>query len=467
MPHLQQMEQLKLQRLLQEFGKFLLGFMEKLTALAAEERPEDRQEKLENFLKQSVQVYLNHQQKLLHELSALQRESQALNIGNPPIGSFVEFMNMLQHVDLPVKKDFARLIDKFHSIKGFHERNLEQFYSYRDTTVAEHAAAVGTGIGRIKQLFTSQKKLQSTVDRLGTLQKKLSECENSSEVITSYQAAFDGELFKLLGRLEEEINTRKGRYCTEAANLIAQYNGLIESVKAVHAVSVQTLERYSFLPLLVSHLEHVHAIVQSTEGSQHEYVIGRFRNTLHTIIEQLRPMNYGGIVDRYKTVLRQLEVNGASTAVEGKLPYSLRSRIPSDFYGKDYTPHVPVMITLNTAYFRPYVLSFLLLGALYFGVWPNREWVMNQIDRLKPAANPTAVQETPVQPAESKPIGIATIVTYELNIRSGPNADATKVGTVKQGESYKVFKEQDGWLLVGDNEWISGKKEYVSFQPNP
>ncbi|WP_379971063.1 SH3 domain-containing protein [Ectobacillus sp. sgz5001026] len=84
------------------------------------------------------------------------------------------------------------------------------------------------------------------------------------------------------------------------------------------------------------------------------------------------------------------------------------------------------------------------------------------------SANSAYVSFVPSGTSASQPnvTGIATILVRNLNVRATPNMTGRIVKTVKKGEKYIVFSEQNGWYNVGGNEWINANPRYVSFQSN-
>ncbi|PGS80002.1 N-acetylmuramoyl-L-alanine amidase [Bacillus cereus] len=69
-------------------------------------------------------------------------------------------------------------------------------------------------------------------------------------------------------------------------------------------------------------------------------------------------------------------------------------------------------------------------------------------------------------PAPSKPsnngIGVVTITTDVLRVRTGPGTNYGVVKNVYQGEKYQTWGYRDGWYNVGGDQWVSG--EYVNFE---
>ena len=47
------------------------------------------------------------------------------------------------------------------------------------------------------------------------------------------------------------------------------------------------------------------------------------------------------------------------------------------------------------------------------------------------------------------------VTSASLNIRQGPNVSATQIGTARQGDTFEVTVQKDGWGKIGNNRWIS------------
>ncbi|ASN69606.1 N-acetylmuramoyl-L-alanine amidase [Bacillus paranthracis] len=70
----------------------------------------------------------------------------------------------------------------------------------------------------------------------------------------------------------------------------------------------------------------------------------------------------------------------------------------------------------------------------------------------KPAEVPTAVTD-----------GIAYIEGYNVNLRKGPGTSYSKIRQLNKPESYIVWGEKDGWLNLGNKQWIKNDSSYVKF----
>ncbi|MGH0667122.1 N-acetylmuramoyl-L-alanine amidase [Bacillus paranthracis] len=70
----------------------------------------------------------------------------------------------------------------------------------------------------------------------------------------------------------------------------------------------------------------------------------------------------------------------------------------------------------------------------------------------KPAEVPTAVTD-----------GIAYIEGYNVNLRKGPGTSYSKIRQLNKPESYIVWGEKDGWLNLGNKQWIKNDPSYVKY----
>ena len=78
-------------------------------------------------------------------------------------------------------------------------------------------------------------------------------------------------------------------------------------------------------------------------------------------------------------------------------------------------------------------------------------WV--KLQYVKKIANTTASTPTATSGISSYKVKVTTDV---LNIRSGPSANSSKVGSVKKGEVYTIVEESNGWgKLTSGVGWIS------------
>ena len=417
------------------------------------------------FINQTVHEHTEHQQKFHKNLLELKQASQAFNILIPAVHVVEDLVQVLQQVDIPIKKDFIQLMNSFQSIKKNHEKNIERFEHYRDETIAKHAAAVGIGIGRIKQLFASRNKLNSVKRSLNILEKKREDCEKTWELINKYQFEYFIAIPRLIKQLEVQVNAKIHQLQRQSVQLIQEYKERIGRVKSEHESDTRVLGMYAFIMPLMVQLEQIRSMINTAKNTHNEYILNRSSVSLHKVMEGLQSYIFRDLVEAYTFSVSQLEIDEASLTIEEKLPYSLSSITPA-FEGANYMPYMPGRVMLNTTYLGSYTISVILVGALYASIWPS--WV----DRLKPADKAIKVQgavkveQNQAEP-KSKDIGTATIVAYEMNVRNKPDISGEIVGSVKKGSTFKVQEERNGWILIGENKWISSKEEYVSLVRHP
>lgn len=62
-------------------------------------------------------------------------------------------------------------------------------------------------------------------------------------------------------------------------------------------------------------------------------------------------------------------------------------------------------------------------------------------------------------------IGVVEIIVPELSLRKGPGTSNELIRTLKKGERYKVFEQDQktGWYNLGIDKWCSGSSKYVKF----
>ena len=100
----------------------------------------------------------------------------------------------------------------------------------------------------------------------------------------------------------------------------------------------------------------------------------------------------------------------------------------------------------------------------------NPAWVT-----YKESSGDTTQSETPNAQATTSPQsttittkGKVTVNVDELNIRSTFSTYGSRVGKAENGKTYDVYDSYYNqgytWYKIGDNQWIAGKKEWVTFE---
>jgi|GEM_PF-1260357 uncharacterized protein (TIGR02594 family) len=78
----------------------------------------------------------------------------------------------------------------------------------------------------------------------------------------------------------------------------------------------------------------------------------------------------------------------------------------------------------------------------------------------KPNLNETDNSQNTQAPTTGTPIDTGKVTASSLNIRSGPGSNHPKVGSpLTAGAAVKVYEKSNGWLRIGNGQWVSG--EYV------
>ncbi|QWU45215.1 SH3 domain-containing protein [Bacillus sp. NP247] len=63
-------------------------------------------------------------------------------------------------------------------------------------------------------------------------------------------------------------------------------------------------------------------------------------------------------------------------------------------------------------------------------------------------------------------IGVVTITGSGVNPRKGPGTTYEVIRKLSKNESYSVYKEQNGWLSIGDEQWVYYAPSYILFTKN-
>ncbi|HDR4351013.1 MULTISPECIES: S-layer homology domain-containing protein [Bacillus cereus group] len=63
-------------------------------------------------------------------------------------------------------------------------------------------------------------------------------------------------------------------------------------------------------------------------------------------------------------------------------------------------------------------------------------------------------------------IGVVTINGTGVNLRKGPGTTYEVIRKLNKNESYTVYKEQNGWLSIGDGQWVYYDPSYILFTKN-
>lgn len=94
-----------------------------------------------------------------------------------------------------------------------------------------------------------------------------------------------------------------------------------------------------------------------------------------------------------------------------------------------------------------------------------------RVDAKLKSVTTASTYKKPAQATGSYPtgsIGKTTIIADALNVREGYTVESKVLGQVLKGETYFVYKEVDGWLLLGNGQWISGGSgKYASLVYRP
>ncbi|HHT7190863.1 TPA: N-acetylmuramoyl-L-alanine amidase, partial [Bacillus cereus] len=76
---------------------------------------------------------------------------------------------------------------------------------------------------------------------------------------------------------------------------------------------------------------------------------------------------------------------------------------------------------------------------------------------IAPNPQPPNPQPTP----QTK--GIAYILGKNVNLRSGPSTSSSVIRQLNSPESYVVYQESNGWLDLGNGQWVYNDPSYINF----
>lgn len=59
--------------------------------------------------------------------------------------------------------------------------------------------------------------------------------------------------------------------------------------------------------------------------------------------------------------------------------------------------------------------------------------------------------------------GIAYVLGKNVNLRNGPSTSSTVIRQLNSPESYVVYQESNGWLDLGNGQWVYNDSSYINF----
>lgn len=59
--------------------------------------------------------------------------------------------------------------------------------------------------------------------------------------------------------------------------------------------------------------------------------------------------------------------------------------------------------------------------------------------------------------------GIAYVLGKNVNLRNGPSTSSSVIRQLNSPESYVVYQESNGWLDLGNGQWVYNDSSYINF----
>ncbi|PFJ01680.1 sporulation protein [Bacillus cereus] len=81
---------------------------------------------------------------------------------------------------------------------------------------------------------------------------------------------------------------------------------------------------------------------------------------------------------------------------------------------------------------------------------------------VAPNPNPPNPQPPNPQPTPQTK-GISYILGKNVNLRSGPSTSSSVIRQLNSPESYVVYQESNGWLDLGNGQWVYNDPSYINF----
>lgn len=87
----------------------------------------------------------------------------------------------------------------------------------------------------------------------------------------------------------------------------------------------------------------------------------------------------------------------------------------------------------------------------------NGQWVSAEYVTLVGRANENAGGQTNAPAAPPAAPSQGTVTASSLNVRNAPNGSARVVDTLRSGARVTILQEDNGWMRIGPNRWVSGR----------
>ncbi len=454
-------------RTLMKSKAFFEELLTETISLLEKDQYAEQLQSFQKFIEENQKELYNKKDNTVTEIIKLEQDMKKWDLFSEKVTSLSKLQSILKKPQLYRKNSnlLATLTGLSNTITSF-ETKSKEYADYYLNVKDMHKEAVGSGMTRVKQLFTKKQKLTKVNRAISLLDSKRDSSLKLVGQIKQQQDQLQETLAKALSEIQRDIkNQRTGLY----KQAKEQKNNLFAVIEKEHQSQNKALDffqKYNYLDelqqLIKTELLPMFESWKKMDGISLD-VIGDIKAILNNLLQIKTATKFIAIYYQNQT---ELQKDTIEISFSPELPYNVSDQVPLHICA-EYKPTVLDAPHFNTMYLRPYTMTAitgLLLFLLYQNNFQSKLFVVK--DKVIAWISGTPSDEV-FNPAEEGPtyIGTVEILVDSLNIRSGPSTDFEEVGVATLGEQFDVLEESEGWLKIGEGEWISGNPKYTSYAP--
>ncbi|QOR66364.1 dynamin family protein [Cytobacillus suaedae] len=468
-------QHLKESRILTKLSTFFEDLYESIENQLKTDKYTAHVDQLEEFFNTELGG-LRHKKKTMKEkIKTHKAEMNRWNLFLAPVTNIHKFKIIVSNSRLSKQnKTVLSWITSLENAIAKHKIELEKFEDKKSDLEGAYERIAGTVLTRFKRLFASKKDLKYIERLFRRLEHQSEECTKTKEQVLKSQQSLSIALQETLYNIEKEMQQQRNYHHSQALSAKSNYDEEVNLIKNRHHEDLQILNKYLSVSDLIEIIKsefipHLKAWKTVADNE----IIEKLNECIRACEKYNELPLQPELVSRYAETWETLENDDQNVGFNPELSYKVVDQVSPEICFS-YKPRLSGMLYYNTRYYRPFTITALLAGILFFMFQSNPNLLSN-IQQASSSLKGTIVSwiENPEEEevleefVEEGPviIGYAEIIAIQLNIRSGPGMDSEKIDIAYEGETFEVFEEYDGWLRIGVDLWISGNSKYVLFNP--
>lgn len=455
----------KLTRSYQKLDRFLREMYDQLHSLLRADEFAKHLDILEGFLENEIgQLHIEKYQtmEIIHDKK---KQFEKCELFKTPVVSINQLSHILHTSPVQNKYSVTQGIQQLNSSISAYKKELRSYDHTSEETLYTYQKYLGKGFFKIKHLFASKDTIKYVERSINKLVRQHQSVEDFREDVFNKQHNLQDSLVQSLPVMEQEMQENRNRIYEEALEMKSNYQEHVEFIHNQLVPSLSIIKKYKTVSILQEFLEDLKGYLIHVRESSDEKMRSSINGCLESMERILNLQVNAEITESYVKEFERVREEDIQIGFSPELTYTLKDRINVNQIPYEFKPDLLIYPRYNTRYFKPYTMLALITSLVYMLFWWNPSIIADtaKVKDQFMALLQNDVNQDEEMVSDPNVMGTVEVLAEQLNIRTGPSMENEAVGMAYRGEIFDVLEESDGWVRIGEDQWVSSSSEYVSY----